>query len=65
VVCSKYVSEKMKGMFDVCEDSLRLKNEVNQCRQYFRKNAWYKLSKWSVNLTRLRGEGFDGASQGV
>ena len=61
-LCIRYVNEIAKGKFEVCEDflgftKLKVANAVTITEKMLG-----KMAKWGIDLKKLRGKGFDGAS---
>jgi len=61
-ICVRYVSETERGTFQVCEDFLGFAKLKVANAESVTKKILGKMSKWAVDLTKLRGKGLDGAS---
>ena len=61
-LCVRYIDEKKKGMSEVCEDFLGFTKLKVANAENITEKILGKLCKWGVDLKRLRGKGFDGAS---
>src|SRR5688572_16421026 len=61
-LCVRYVNEKTKGRFEVCEDFLGFTKLKVANAEHITDKILGKMSEWGVDHTHLRGKGFDGAS---
>jgi len=61
-ICVRYVHEKSKGVFEVCEDFMGFVQLKVANAEDITDTILGKMSQWGVDLTKLRGKGFDGAS---
>ena len=61
-LCVRYIHEEIIGKFEVCEDFLGFIALKTTNAENITDKMLEKLSEWGVDLTKLRGKGFDGAS---
>jgi hypothetical protein len=61
-ICVRYVFEVERGLFEICEDFIGFAKLKVTDAETIADKLLSKLSKWGVNMAKLRGKGFDGAS---
>lgn len=61
-LCVRYVNDMKKGVFEVCEDFLGFVKLKVANAETITDEIVNKMSRWGVDLTHLRGKGFDGAN---
>ena len=61
-ICVRYLKASQQSKFEVCEEFVGFAEVKDTCASTIADTILSKLRLWGFDLSKLRGKGFDGAS---